>query len=282
MNLKDTAREWARSVVGRHIGRNIRRYDLTTYVGVAGTNMLGYRAYLGPQEGNVVEVGEQFSLVKTSSNKFLAVLNTLLTQPLAVGEKVRVEGYQLRRFDGTLADGSDDAAGASGCRSVVVGGAETQFPVKWPGRYLGINEKFEDTYREIVNPHLQHLIKQLEDMPLDGGFRRVVNCLVDAGGHALDFVDPPVEESGSTPPAIRVTVATRKFTGTVEIYFIRSRDLYGIRLRGQGGPDTDVLLEDIGFEELGEAIQDAIDDGSGQLARVTVLRRAKAAPSVPA
>ncbi len=282
MNLKDTAREWARTVVGRHIGRNIRRFDLATYVGVAGHNMLGYMAYLGPQEGNVVEVGEQFSLVKTSSNKFLAVLNTLLTQPLVVGEKVRVAGYQLRRFDGTLADGMDDAADASGCRSTVVGGAETQFPVKWPGRYLGINEKFEASYREIVNPHLQVLIKQLEDMPLDSGFRRVVNCLVDAGGHGLDFVDPPLEESGSIHPAVRVNVATRKFTGTVAIFYKPFGDLYGIRLHGQGGPETDKVLDNIGFEELGEALQDSIDDGSWQLARVTVLRRAKASPSVTA
>lgn len=91
------------------------------------------------------------------------------------------------------------------------------------------------------------------------------------------FRDSPSKKAAVRPSTIRVNVATRKFTGTVEIFFIRSRDLYGIRLHQQGGPDTDVLLEDIGFEELGEAIQDAIDDGSWQFARVTVLRRAKAA-----
>lgn len=282
MNLKETARDWARTVVGRHIGRNIRRYDLATYVGVAGHNMMGYMAYLGPQEGNVVEVGEQFSLVKTSSNKFLAILNTLLTQPLVVGEKVRVAGYQLRRFDGTLADGSEDAANADGCRSMVIGGAETQFPVKWQGRYLGINERFSDSYREIVNPHLQMLIKQLEDMPLDGGFRKVVNCLVDAGGKGLDFVDPPLEETGTTPPAIRVNVATSKFTGVVEIFYQSCGDQYGIRLCRESSGGADTVLDNIGFEELGEVLQDAIDDGRWRLARVTVLRRAKAAPSVPA
>jgi len=105
---------------------------------------------------------------------------------------------------------------------------------------------------------------------------------VDAGGHGLDFVDPPLEESGSIHPAVRVNVATRKFTGTVAIFYKLFGDLYGIRLHGQGGPETDKVLDNIGFEELGEALQDAIDDGSWQLARVTVLRRAKASPSVTA
>ena len=280
MNLKEAAHDWARTLIGRHIGRNTRRYTAATYVGVAGHTMLGAMAYLGPQEGNVVEVGEQYSLVKVSPNKFLIVLNTLLTQPLIVSEKVRVAGYQLRRFDGTLADGMDDAADANGILSCVSSGAQTQFPVKWPGRYLGINEKFEASYPEIRNQHLQVLIKQLEDMPLDGGIRLAVNCLVDAGGNGLDFVDPPLEKSATMHPAVRVNVATRKFTGTVEIFYKCIGDLYGIRLRGQGSSETDTVIDDIGVDELGEALQDAIDDGRWRLAHVTVLRRAKATASV--
>ena len=36
------------------------------------------------------------------------------------------------------------------------------------------------------------------------------------------------------------------------------------------------VLEDITFESLGEALQDAIDDGPWRLARVTVLSKPKA------
>src|SRR4051812_27791636 len=102
MSLKDTAREWLRTVAPTHVGANIRRYDFTTYVGDVRTNMLGGISYLSPQEGKVVETSDQFTLIKISANRFCVVLNSLLSQPVGVGDKVRIAGYQLRRFDGSL------------------------------------------------------------------------------------------------------------------------------------------------------------------------------------
>ena len=279
MNLKETALDWVRSVVGRHIASNVRRFNISTYLGIPNTNALGYTAYLGPQEGKVVEVGEQFTLFKLSATKFLAVLNSLLTEAASVGDKVRVEGYQLRRFDGSLADGSEDPV-VNGCRTLVLGGASSLFPAKWPGRFLGINEKFADAYKEIINPYLQDMIKQLEELPIDGGRRRVINCLIDAGASAPVFVDPSVDKTGEVAPAIRVTVATRKFAGSVELFYSRADDMYSIRLHSDA-TGSETVLDDITFEVLGEALQDAIDDGAWQLARVTVVARPKASKAVP-
>lgn len=279
MNLKESALDWVRSVAGKHVGSNIRRFNISTYLGTPNANALGYTSYLGPQEGKVVEVGEQFTLVKLSPTNFLAVLNALLTVSVAAGDKVRIEGYQLRRFDGSLSDGSDDAA-VNGSRSIVLGGASTQFPARWPGRYLGINEKFSNAYPEIINPYLRDMIKQMEDMPIDGGRRKVINCLIDAGASAPVFVDPPIEETGEIAPAIRVNVATQKFAGMVEIFYSRADDLYGIRLQSDALENARVL-DDITFESLGEALQDAIDDGAWRLARVTVLSKPKGRKAQP-
>jgi hypothetical protein len=286
MNLKDSARNWLRTVAPAHVGTNVRSYNFATYVGDVGTNMLGGISYLSPQEGKVVEICDRFTLIKTSANRFCVVLNSLLNQPVGVGDKIRAAFYELRRFDGSLADGSDDGGG-----SVALTGAQTRFPVKWAGRYLGIDEKFEASYRTIQNPYLQDLITQMESMKVNDGYRRVVNVLVDANAKNLDFVDPPEDESCAKPPAIKASVATTQFVGEVEIFYDRADDTYGINLHPtpedqlaaplvpgsqaerhmRHGPFS---MVNIGFEELGDALQVAIDDQEWLKAKVTNLKRA--------
>lgn len=270
MNIKESAAAWLRSVVRGHVGANIRRYDYALYAGQLAHNALGYISYLSPQEGAVADVGEQFSLVKTSPNKFFVVLNALLSEPLQPGQKVRIVTYRPRRFDGSATDGTEDAA-VNGLRSIVIGGAQSIFPVKWPGRHLGLDEKFSAAWQEIGNPYLREMIEQLEKLPANGGYRRLVNVLIDAGARNLVFVDPP-EQDAATAPAIRMEVATAKFKGVLELRYDRAGDMYGISL--QSGEST-VDLADITFDELSEQLIDAIDDESWRAAKVTVLRAAK-------
>lgn len=272
MSLKDIARDWVKNVISNHVGKNIRRYEWTTYVGELRHNMLGAVAYLLPIEGTVVDANEQFTLVKISANKFSVILTTLLSEPVAIGSKIAVKFYNLRRFDGSLADGSEDPS-IDGCRTVMLTGSETLFPVKWEDRYLGVNEKFKDAYRDIQNPYLRDLITQMEKIPVNGGMRRIVNVLVDAGAKDLDFVDPPEEKSADTPPAVLATVATKKFMGRVEILFDRASDTYGLRLTpADGGEPHEV--SDVHFDELGDALQVAVDDETWMHAKVTVLKAA--------
>lgn len=273
MSLQEAAREWVKNVVGNHVGNNIRRYSWSTYLGELRHNMLGAVSYLQPIEGTVVDASQQFTLVKTSANKFCVILSALLSVPVEIGSKIAVHLYNLRRFDGTLADGSEDAS-VDGCRTMMLTGCETLFPVKWEERYLGINEKFKESYREIQNPYLRDLITQMEKIPVNGGTRRVVNVLVDAGAKDLDFVDPPEEKSAETPPAIRATVATQKFAGSVEIYYDRANDTYGIRLTPTQ-PDEARDLTDVHFDELGDALQSLIDDETWMQAKVSVLKPAR-------
>lgn len=136
MTLQETAREWVKSVAGNHVGANIRRYQWSTYLGELRHNMLGAVSYLQPTEGTVVDANDQFTLVKTSANRFCVVLNALLSEPVTIGSKIGLSFYNLRRFDGSLADGSEDPS-SDGCRSFMLTGAETHFPVKWEERYLG-------------------------------------------------------------------------------------------------------------------------------------------------
>lgn len=273
MSLKDSARDWLKKVVGNHVGKNIRRYEFATYLGEVRHNSLGGVGYLQPIEGTVVDASDLFTLVKTSINKFCVILSSLLSAPVDIGVKVSVQFYNLRRFDGTLADGSEDAS-IDGCRTVMLTGTETKFPVKWEGRYLGVDERFQESYREIQNPYLRDLIMQMERIPVNGGMRRIVNVLVDAGATALDFVDPPEEQSAVTPPAIRVKVDNKKFVGAVEVFYDRAADTYGILLTPTTAGEERVIT-DVHFNELGDALQACVDDETWMQAKVTMLKPAR-------
>lgn len=271
MSLKPDADQWLRVIAPTHVGANIRRFTWTSYLGEVRHNTLGGITYLSPCEGKVVAANDRFTLVKTSANSFCLVLTELLSLPVAIGDKIALTFYKLRRFDGTAADGSDDTS-VDGIRTFSLTGAETLFPVRWEDRYLGIHEKFSPGYREIQNPYLRDLITQCEKLPVDGGLRRIVNVLVDANARDLDFVDPPEHLSMEQPPAIKATVATGKFTGDIQIVYDRAMDYYGIRLQPTTGEPT--TIEDICFDELGATLVDAIDDGTWRLAQTTVLKPA--------
>ena len=79
MNLKDHARIWIKTVVGNHLGRNIRNFKFVAYTGETSHNQLGSVSYLLPAEGKVVEQGEDFTLIKTGPGAFTIVVSKLLS-----------------------------------------------------------------------------------------------------------------------------------------------------------------------------------------------------------
>ena len=272
MNLKDQARIWIKTVVGNHLGRNIRTFKFVTYTGETSHNQLGGVSYLLPAEGKVVEQGEDFTLIKTGPSSFTIVVSKLLSEPVALEDKVAVSFYKLRRFDGTAADGSEDSS-VDGCRTVMITGVETRFPANWEGRYLGINERFGASYTAIQNPYLRDMITQMEREKVDGGLRCTVNILVDAGATNLSFTDPVEEESVTTPPGMAVQIANSKFTGSVFVGYDRGADTYFIDLTaGEGGDSR--RIDDVHFNELGERLIEAIDDREWLKAKVVITKKA--------
>lgn len=311
MSMKDQAAAWLRSVVSRHVAANIRRFTWRTYVNEIRHNMLGGVTYLSPAEGKVVDHNDQFTLVKTGPKEFDVILTSLLTAPVNIGDKVRIEYHELRRFDGKLADGSEDVS-PDGIRTVILGRVETYFPVKWEDRYLeGANERLSTDWKTIQNPYLRDLITQMEQIPIDGGKRRVVHVLIDAGAKDLRFTDPP--EDSTERAGVTATVSTKRFRGQVEISYDCGIDYYCVTftpdavmttdewlrdvkqdvqeaIADQGKPYADwmrdikfaaegkapLVLDNISFDELGQVLVDCIDDREWTKAKVTILKRAKA------
>ena len=272
MNPHTHASTWIKSVIGPYVGAR-QGCSWSAYLGQAQTNSLGGITYLSPCEGKVLEIGEEFTLLKITLKRFLVVANALLDKPVNVGDKVALKFYGLKRFDGTAADGADDPA-VGNVHSFSLTGAQTLFPVKWPGRYLGINEKFKDNYTEIQNPYLRDMIKQLEDIPANGGLRKLANILVDANATHLTFNDPTEEMSADDAPAINLMVKSAKFEGGLQIAYDRASDTYTITLQPTDSGQAPTVLENVHFCDLGEVLIDRIDDGAWLLAKVTLVSAA--------
>lgn len=269
MSLKNLADTFVRGCAPQHLGSNIRSYNWSSYLGEIRHNMLGGISYLSPADGKVVDRNDQFTLVKTGAKQFCVVLTDLLSVPVSIGDKVALKFYQLRRFDGTRADGTDDPA-VGGIKRMMLTGAKTYFPVTWPGRDFGGLEMAGSSYPSIENPYLRDLIEQMEGLGCDGGYRKVVNILVDANPTNLRFNDSPESMSCEAPPGIELDVQTSKITGHLEINYDRGADTYRIVLTPVLGDPT--TYDDICFDELGGRLIDLVDDRAWTKVQVNVIK----------
>ena len=267
----ESARQYVTAKAQKYIPANVRKYTWSTYTDEVRYNSLGGVSYLSDQTGTVVDMDEDFALIKIARSHFAVVAKHLLDKPVAVGDKLSLSFYKLRRFDGTSADGSDDPAVGS-VRTCMLTGIYTHFPVKWEGRHLGINEKFAESYQVISNPYLRDLIVQMENISINDGRRAVVNVLVDAGAQNLSFSDPGEDDVLTNPPGIHCDVKTAKFEGRVSVVYDRGMDTYTVLLSKDGVVQSE--SQDVHFNELGEALTRAIDDGHWLKAKVTVLKPA--------
>lgn len=266
----ESARNFLRLAVIKHLASNARGYTACSWTGEISHNMLGGVRYLDPQEGTVCDENDEFSLVKTGRNDFCVVAKSELTEPLKIGSKVRLTFYQLRRLDGTRADGRDDVA-AGRSTTIALTGAKTLLPVKWEGRYLGIDEWKAPHYRDVQNPYLRDMIKQLEDAKIDDGLRTAANLLVDAGVRELDFIDPPEDQSSETPPSMLFNASTKVFQGSVQVAYDRGMDYYTVTLRR--GAEVEEFSE-IDFMQLPDLLKEKLDDGEWRKVKVEVLKPA--------
>lgn len=273
--LKTKAQAFLNSHVAAHLPANVRKYTWRNYLGEDNHNMLGGVSYLEPAEGAVVAADADFTLVKTGRASFDVISTPLLGDPVNIGDKLALKYYQLRRFDGTLADGSQDPA-VNGIQRFNLTGARPMFPVKWEGRYLGINERVKDTYQAIQNPYLRDMIQQIEGLSVAmGADRKLISILIDAGATQLTFVDPKEDQSCEIPPAIAMHFAKAKFTGgqpgDFRIEYDRASDTYTVYKTAAGLAEQ---IRDVHFPDLPEVLADALDDGSWAKVQVTVLKKA--------
>lgn len=271
-------RAWLKERVSNHLGSNIRQYTFRSWLGQPKENMLGGLSFLNPSEGKVVEIEDGLVLIKESANKFCIVARDLLTVPVELDSKVKLTFYDLRDFDGSKSDGSEDPA-VNGCRSMSLTGAKTLMPAIWEERakWGSRNAVVTSSWTSIQNPYLQDLIKQMEGIQVDrSSGRNLVNILVDANGTTPIFIDPPEEYSCNEDkqkwPAIITTVNSAKFRGQVAIRFDRGADTYEIELTPNVGESQ--TFDTVHFDDLEPILTREIEDGSWQNVKVEILKAA--------
>jgi len=295
MSLRNIVSAWLRSVIANHLGLNVKSYKFRVYADEPSHNMLGGVSFLDPAQGKVCETDEAWTLIKKKPSEFDVIQTNLLSEPVCPGDTVAITYYQLRRFDGSRADGSDDPP-VNGMKTFMLTGAKTLLPVKWQGRYLPAgNDRLAEAWPTITNPYLRDLIGQVEEIAVDGR-RCIANVLVDAGATSMRFFDTP--ETSVEEPGFAVDVATAKFRGEVRITYNRGLDMYNITFTPAGQADQPVdgvqwfdgntleaatieqpltaprRFSNLTCEDLGPTLMAIIDDGSWLKAKVTVIKKA--------
>lgn len=263
-NRKEQAREWARGVAGRHLPATARKYSLAIYAGEASiSSTLGIQFDLQPAEGKVVELTDEWIMLKIGRAAYLFVVARDLVDVVpALGAVVRITPYARRGFNGRRLDAPTEEITDSGLRlqSWTLGESRSRLPID--------KEALKSLY-------LRDLIDQVEALDAGDGIRCMSQVLVDAGAwmHPVEFVDPDDRDIIATPPALKFRVRTAKHDGGFEIGYDRAADTYDLFLTGQDGGIVK-HREGVLFVELAETAVDWLDDGSWRIAKVEVLKPA--------
>ncbi len=253
-------REQMPALVAPHVPRNARSFTFNVYDSTPQQSILGVALDPAPFEGKAVVITDELIIVKLKRTQFAVLDRNLVATVPGEGDKVLVTPYARRHFDGQrvgtprehtehMADGTPYTV-----KSVVLGEATSKLPVPAP-----------------QCPELADLVEQLEVLPAPDGHRRIAHLLVDAGARDFSIVDPEPHNIIATPPAISFTVTTEKFAGQVTISYDRGGDVYVINLRRDGALIKSV--DEVYFDDLGQTLDDLIDDRSWRHIGIDVLGR---------
>ncbi|ABM97037.1 hypothetical protein [Methylibium petroleiphilum] len=273
MLTKEDAKSWLKTVVSAHVPSNATSYRFKIYTEQASENAtLGIQVDLSPQEGKVVELTEDWCLVKTARTEFFVSARHLLASVPEVGSTVKITPYARRQFDGRRLDEPDTTV-----RDGIVSQA---FHIGRTSSELPIDKA------SLRCEHLVEMIRQVEEMKSPDGVRRLSQVLIDAGALTgpVAYKDPVEEDIIAMPPTLQFRVASKKFSGQLNIVYDRAGDVYRVQLVD---PNTAAVVKEVDFvcfSNLAETVFDLVDDGSWKIAQVEILkpapkRRAKKADS---
>lgn len=251
---------WARSVAYRHVGSNIRKAKVLPYTRDPLIGTLG-QFDLKPQEGKVVELSNNWILLKTSLKEFFVAETELLEFIPEVGSKVIITPYARRRFDGMRLD---DPISSDGFGRVYHLTASVSHITTLP------KSEFKTHY-------LQQLVEQLEVLPMRDGYRKISQAMIDYGALEGVEVDNPSdgEMSETFCPAIRFRVKTGMLDGWLQIKYLRWRDTYSMQTLSDDKAVIMDNVDDVYFDDLGERIAELVDDDTWLIAKVEIKQHAK-------
>jgi hypothetical protein len=262
MKTNETARSWLASVARQHLPSNTRNYKFSTYCGQQNFgSFIGLPVDLSPAEGKVVDISDEWLLVKTRRNTFFIADVELLSQVPGIGDTVVIEPWARKGFDGLRLDAPRDSGG--GCKTFILGETRSRFPNR----------------SDLQCPQLRDMLDQLEvlKMPDPDGIRTVAQVMIDAGAsnHPVEYCDPADSDIISNPPRVTVTLdAPHIPNGPVglSVIYDRGGDMYRVETVSASGEVT--TLENLTFDMLPETIGEIATDPAWRKAKVAIIKKA--------
>lgn len=255
----EQAHLWLKSVLRHHLASNARTYSYAAYTHEPQRHgTFGYQVDPKAQEGKVVEVSDEWLLLKTGRNSFYVIDKTLMDCIPDRGATVRVRPYARRRFDGCRLDAPEKSE--NGFTTFVIGKRISRLPID------------KTTLRSF---YLRELITQIEEMSAGDGFRTIAQALIDAGAHLepVAYQDPADEEAYDKPASLTFRIKSNKHDGHLQIQYDLVIDYYVIRLLNADG-SLKKECKDVGFDQLADVIVSMVDDGRWRIAHVEILKPA--------
>lgn len=261
----EDARVYLRTIVNVHLSANARRYEHSAYNGEPKYgSMMGFQFDLSPQTGKVIDMNDDWVVLKTARSKFFLCAKDLLTNIPNIDDTITITPYARMRFDGRRLDAPDETVHKDGyvTQSFTLGQDKSFLPIE------------KSTLR---CPELKELINQVEKLPSPDGQRTLAQVFIDNGaGPEVAFNDPKPSHIISSPPALTFKVNNTKLTGDLTISYDRGMDLYEVNFSENKEHKTtgDIKVDNIDFTSLAKVVHDLIDDGQWKIAAIEMVKPA--------
>jgi hypothetical protein len=258
MSRQDEAIAWLRDALPRNLEVRNQCFMLSIYTAEPHIDpKSGLHVDAGPEEGRILEVSDEWILMRNSQTALFVCARDLVQTVPTVGSMVRITPYGRRRFDGKRLDGSDTTSAIPGFSSI---------GRQWRSE-LPLNPSV------LKSSSLRELVDQIECRRAPDGIRRLSQVLIDAGASTepMSVMDLSANsERASVRPSLQFRVHTEKVDGWLKIECIPTTNEYRLYLVAQDGE----LLRTLGpvsQDRLTSLIVEWIDDGKWRIAKVEVI-----------
>lgn len=288
--MRQRAHQWLSTLVGPYLGRGKRDFSFRLYEGEGITRTGEGMMFLSPAQGEVIGISAEFIALRTGDTRFDVITAKSLEHPLAIGQKVKLRYYDMRRFDGSRVSADLDLVDEAQGQSAVADVLRVRFPISWPGRQMPDSMRMGAAVMPVAQSRtLMTLVDVLEAQMCDT-LRNVPCLLVDAGARQVRVHEVPAEMlfgkpvPGSSVATVSVTVRTRRFAGTVELSFDEVAGTFSVKLDSGAGPAASQTFGNLQPSDVAGLLMERVDDGRWRLVHTEPVDDAPpaAAPMAPA
>ncbi|MFL6600752.1 MAG: hypothetical protein ACJ8R9_05420 [Steroidobacteraceae bacterium] len=258
MSRQAEAIAWLRDALPRHVGPWDQCFMLSIYTAEPFIHPAsGVHIDPDPEEGRILEVSDQWILMRNSEKALFVCARDLVQTVPTVGSTVRITPYARRGFDGKRLDGADTKTGVPGFAAL-----SRQWRSELPFDPSGLRSS-----------SLRELVEQIEYCRAPDGIRRLSQVLIDAGASSepISVIDLSANtERASVRPSLQFRIHTEKVDGYLKIECISTTNEYRLYLLTHEGE----LLRTLGpvsHDRLTSLIVEWIDDGKWRIAKVEVV-----------